>query len=301
LSNLLLKIPRESRRIYISIDGPRNAPEAQLVRETISVADKFRGAFGEELVEINISEVNLGCEKGVRSGINWAFETEDRLIILEDDINPAASFFEFCDLALEHHELNHKVWQINGWTPLLGTGKENECYLSDYSHIWGWATWRSRWVKYVDDPKKLKTTFKVDYKNGHFLNHHKNFRRYWLEQLSGIQNGSVDTWDIQWLFTMWANRGKAVSPFERLCGNVGFDSRATHTKFEIRREIIEQPKESVHGVSFNWILEPSSNDFSLEHDLLAFEMQQWGGFKHNLRNYFYRVYRIIKVLRRTVK
>src|SRR5262249_44339540 len=46
---------------------------------------------------------------------------------------------------------------------------------------------------------------------------------------SGIEN--VDTWDYQWLFTIWANHGLSALPNTNLISNLGFNREdAAHTK-----------------------------------------------------------------------
>ena len=50
----------------------------------------------------NYSEVNLGCGMRVKSGISWAFEQVDRLVIIEEDCVPRESFLIFCKEMLEN-------------------------------------------------------------------------------------------------------------------------------------------------------------------------------------------------------
>ena len=46
---------------------------------------------------------------------------------------------------------------------------------------------------------------------------------------AGIEN--VDTWDYQWLFTIWANHGLSLLPNANLISNLGFNREdAAHTK-----------------------------------------------------------------------
>jgi len=37
------------------------------------------------------------------------------------------------------------------------------------------------------------------------------------------------TWDIQWLFSCWVNKGLSIYPTKNMVLNIGFDSAATHT------------------------------------------------------------------------
>src|SRR5690606_35139567 len=45
-----------------------------------------------------------------------------------------------------------------------------------------------------------------------------------------IKNNKTDTWDVQWLFTIFRHKGLCVVPQKNLITNIGFGNEATHTK-----------------------------------------------------------------------
>ena len=47
---------------------------------------------------------------------------------------------------------------------------------------------------------------------------------------SNIILKNIDTWDYQWFYTIWKNRGYTIQPTINLIKNIGFDELATHTK-----------------------------------------------------------------------
>ena len=45
-----------------------------------------------------------------------------------------------------------------------------------------------------------------------------------------MENNEIDTWDYQWIFTIWNNNGFCITPNYNLISNIGFDDSGTHTK-----------------------------------------------------------------------
>ena len=174
-------------------------------------------------------EENLGCGKSVSESITWFFNHEERGIILEDDCLPNLSFFTFCETLLEYYKNEPKVMHIGGTNSQFGKlrGKYSY-YFSKYPHIWGWATWKHSWEKYkysfeVEDEIKLDDIFK-------FYQFSKKEIEYWKHHWN-IVNGEnkLNTWDIQWTFTCWFNKGITIVPNMNLITNIGFNNDATHT------------------------------------------------------------------------
>lgn len=215
-------------KLYVAADGPRRGREgeAQRCRQTREITHQvdwdcqvFR-LFREE---------NLGCKYAVSSAISWFFENEPQGIILEDDCLPDPSFFRYCDELLEYYRHNNKIMAIcgsnflnNAWAP------ETSYYFSNYNHVWGWATWRRAWQKY-----DLEMTSWPEFINNNGLEtifpNKWSVKTFWYMLLSGVAAGKVDTWDYQWLYSIWANNGCSIIPRTNLVKNIGFDADATHT------------------------------------------------------------------------
>ncbi len=108
-------------------------------------------------------DFNYGVDASVYAAIRWAFESVDRLIILEDDIVASQSFFQFCETLLEEYKDDQDIAMIGGMNH-LGTYKDKESsYIFAQScAIWGWATWKrffdswDRTLGFLDNQEKLK-------------------------------------------------------------------------------------------------------------------------------------------------
>jgi len=259
----LCNLTASERDVYISIDGPRNAFDYPGVQECISLAEAYAASYSKlSKVKLLTRDSNLGCKEAVRTAIDWAFETEERLIVLEDDISFNNEFLQTMDNWLQKFDATKEVFHLNGYTPLPKRMEVDFTYLSRYTHVWGWATWRDRWNFYDRD---LETWDGTDLRLlpgllGQDLS--DNFCEYWNRQLLACSEG-LDTWDIQWLYSQWRYGGYSLTPGSRLTGNMGFDDRATHTKRSGNRNRRRQP-----ALHFGKFLDPTEPKFSLKLNLI---------------------------------
>ncbi len=212
-------------KLYIAADGPRDhvegeAEKVKAVREyvinNIDWACEVKTLFREK---------NLGCGKAVSEAITWFFENEEQGIILEDDTVPSQSFFWFCEELLERYKNDKRVWHIGGTNFQDGIIRsDGSYYFSVISHVWGWATWADRWKFYEFEMKNISDDKFIDeYWKG-------SAAKYWKKIFWKMKKFEIDTWDYQWTFTIWRNKGLSIIPNINLVKNIGFGSEATHTK-----------------------------------------------------------------------
>lgn len=177
----------------------------------------------------NYSDVNLGCRVRVSSGIDWIFEQVEEAIILEDDCLPDPSFFQFCQEMLEHYRKDLRIGAISGTNLQLGHKRgEYSYFFSKYMHIWGWATWRDRWLNSYD--VELKKWPEVrDHELLQLKFYNQKERSYWYGIFQSTYRGDIDTWDYQWFFANWLESRISVVPNVNLISNLGFGMDATHT------------------------------------------------------------------------
>ena len=231
LKKLLSKLDlTDGRRIYISIDGPRNSAESIKVKKVQKLAEEYAQANRHLEIQLKFLDSNLGCKVGVSSAIDWAFESENALIILEDDIIVSEEFFKYMDMSLKNFESESQIWHISGFSPLLPPYLHPTSYQTNFAHVWGWGTWKNRWVKYDRDLSGFEPTSLSHTKTLKEAPLSDNAHEFFRRNLVACKEG-FDTWDFQWQFTIWSNGGLAISPGERLSGNSGFGPTASHTKF----------------------------------------------------------------------
>jgi hypothetical protein len=226
----ILDAIREAKpdRIYIAIDGPRvgNSNDIRSVDETKKV---FDGINWPCKVVTLYRESNLGCKIAVSSAITWFFSHEESGIILEDDCLPSKDFFIFCEDMLRHYNNDRSIMHINGVNFQDSKHRGSaDYYFSKVCHVWGWATWRRAWELYDIELTGIEKFFSDDlYKS--ILNYEKS-RAFWEPEFINTKKGVMNTWDYQWVFSIWKNNGLVIAPNYNLISNIGFDSLATHTR-----------------------------------------------------------------------
>ena len=100
----------QPKKLYLAQDGPRANNDADAAG--IASCRKIVGNIDWECeVHYNYSTENFGCGLGPYKAIEWAFQGEERLIVLEDDCVASQSFFRFCDEMLEKYKA-HKVQEV---------------------------------------------------------------------------------------------------------------------------------------------------------------------------------------------
>ena len=222
----------QPQKLYIAVDGARDGRvgEAEKAKECQEYAKQVDWPC--ELHTL-FREKNMGCALGVSGAISWAFETEDRLIILEDDCVPVQSFFTFCDEILERYKDDTRVWQVSGRSYHANSKffKDSDYIFSHYAHIWGWATWKRCWQHFdlmmSDFPEFIATGGALNVYQDPYLG--KKANKGYSNTYAKIDHVSSHTWDIQWSYIKLKNGALGIVPVENLIHNIGSASGA-HSK-----------------------------------------------------------------------
>jgi hypothetical protein len=266
--------------LYISLDGPRKEVPSDIV-QIEKVKDELKEIDWKCNVYKNFSKTNLGCKLGVYAGISWFFEHVESGIILEDDIVPNTSFFNFCTELLERYKEDREIGMISGCNMVSDKISIPYSYtFSNYANIWGWATWRRSWVNmdihlnHWNNWRKNPRNFKTINPDIHL------FELYWRDILDSIQNGKVDTWDFQWFFTLWFQKQLCIVPKGNLVQNVGFDSEATHTDGTLPHYIDKNP---ITELKFP-IQHPQDKNINIDFDKIVSQVIFKIGLKTILKN-----------------
>lgn len=215
------------KQLFIAADGPRTskvgeAEKCSKVREIATQMDwdcEIKTLFRKE---------NLGCGKAVSAAINWFFEHVEEGIILEDDTLPSQSFFKFCEQLLEKYRHQDNIMHIGGCNVLAPFNSRDSYFFSKTATIWGWATWRRAWKLYDFNMTRLPQF--IESNKIISVSKIESQQLVHIENLKDVATQSIDTWDIQWTFSIWDNNGLAIISKANLVSNIGFGIDATHTK-----------------------------------------------------------------------
>ncbi len=211
------------KKLYVSADAPRpgnsnDSVNCQKARDIVKQVD------WECDVRYRFLEQNLGCGYGVSTAISWAFENEDRLIILEDDCVPSPPFFLFCNYCLAKFKNDSRVWVINGRShhPEHPIFKKNDYVFSRYAHCCGWATWKRCW-NYFDIEMKGWPEF---FASGGFYNCFSSLEegRFFNRVYGNLYQNSklkMHSWAYPFDFNFMSNGALAITPAKNLILNIG--------------------------------------------------------------------------------
>jgi hypothetical protein len=222
----------QPRQLFVAADGARKNKEGE-AQKCAATRDIIRQVDWECEVKTLFREENLGCGRAVSSAITWFFDNVEEGIILEDDCLPHPSFFPYCENLLERYRDNEKVMVISGDnfnTTQHNTTQHNTTasyYFSAFNFIWGWATWRTAWNKYIFDAQKIPVKSFAKSIRRYFR--HSSIRWYWWMIFYQMRQHKIDTWDYPWTFSIWINRGLSIVPYTNMISNIGFGADATHT------------------------------------------------------------------------
>lgn len=244
--NALKKV--KPAKLYVFNDGPRlgNDSDKEARNEISRILNQVD--WDCEL-KVNLCENNLGCGIGVSTAISWAFNNEDRLIVLEDDTVPAVPFYNYCSELLEKYKDDSRICMISGnnYTE-EHNGSDNSYFFSKYGHIWGWATWKRVWDKF--DLEMKDWPFFKDSNQLQNIFSRKREQRYFNDYFKRIYDKKcVNAWGPQWFYCRIKNYGFSIVPRNNLVTNIGV--KGVHTGKETKAHfkpinehyiIVKEPK-----------------------------------------------------------
>lgn len=230
------------KKLYLVSDGPRMGIAEE--QEKVNAVRKHLESHidWECLVYKNFADANMGCGKRMSDGITWAFEKEEKLIILEDDCLVDISFFRYCKELLDLYEHDENIMLIGGYNP-LGVVKNFGSFLfTPFAEIWGWATWKRVWQQYDYDIVAWKERNITSYMKK-IMN--TTMIEYYSNMFDQVYTHELDTWDYQLQYLIFQKEGLSIVPCKNMVKNIGFGVDATHTK-----DTLEQVCNVAHVMDF---------------------------------------------------
>jgi hypothetical protein len=223
----------QPKKLYIALDAPRLG-NLEDERNCILVKEIVEQIDWDCEKHYRFSDFNQGCGPGPYNAISWAFENEDRLVILEDDCVPAQPFFTYCNELLERFKNDNRIWLISGNQYNEEAVKTNHSYFfTRYGHSWGWATWKRCWKEMDITLSKYPLIIEQDlYKSAFRTKKEASFFKKRIDKIYHNDELKSHIWDFQFGFSISSNGGLCIVPRKNLVKNIGY--LGTHS--EIRNE-----------------------------------------------------------------
>ena len=210
-------------KLYYAVDGPRHGKgeegKVQQVRDIVKLVDWPCEVF------TLFRENNVGCGRGPAEAITWAFENEERLIVLEDDCVPSLSFFRFCNEMLERYKDDERVNIISGRSHHHSSSffRDQDYIFTHYAHTWGWATWKRVWkefdIRMEDFPHWLEQGGSRNVLPTEEIGNRSNKR--FSRIYHNIEDEISHSWDSQWSYTRQKTGGLGIVPCFNRIHNIG--------------------------------------------------------------------------------
>lgn len=231
-------------RLFLYQDGPRPVDKNG---KPVADAESSKDWPGIQACRILVSDENIdwecevhrnyqtrnaGCDPSGFNSQSWAFSLTDKCIVLEDDVVPSQSFFQFCKEMLDRYENDERITMIAGFNTDESTATEDiegaSYFFTRAFSIWGWASWArvvNNWDPHYCCAKDLSALkSKVD-----IYSQRKDMIPLLLKHSkTGIPFFETIFWSY-----MMLHDGMAIMPKVNMINNIGLDG-GTHYSTQLR-------------------------------------------------------------------
>lgn len=217
----------DSTELFIFCDGAKRDIDKPNVERVRQIVKEFQRTSRAKKVSISFSETNKGLAKSVISGVSSVLDTDERVIVLEDDILVDCNFLTYMNDALEFYKKCDNIWSITGYSFEMKSLKnyKHDVYYSYRGCSWSWGTWADRWKlvdwevdSYQKDRRNLRSIIKFN-RGGLDL----------FDMLTDQMEGRIDSWAVRWCYAQSKNNMYTIYPRYALISNIGCDGTGTHS------------------------------------------------------------------------
>lgn len=209
------------KKLYIFQDGRKVTTDSEKWNQVNKIIHEVDWCQ----TELIVSDINKGLADSIVSGINYAFQTNDAVIVLEDDIVTHPQFMEYMIQSLEKYKDEKKVYNINANAFSLNPPPNGvDAYFIKRAFSWGWATWKDRWQNYSRDYRIIARLKQNERLNDEF--------HFWAADcesyLIGNVTGRCNSWATFWCLNIIEHDGLCLTPYRGFVNNIGFDGSGIH-------------------------------------------------------------------------
>ena len=217
------KLAKDSE-LFIYSDAAKNKNDQIKVEKVRNYINKINGF--KKITVINRKH-NWGLANSIIDGVTHIVNKYGKVIVLEDDLITSPYFLKYMNKALEMYKKEKNVASIHGY--IYPIKNLPETFFIKGADCWGWATWKNKWSVFEKDGKKLLKEIKkrkiqkeIDF-NGSY-----KYTKMLEDQIKGKNN----SWAIRWYISAFLKDMVTLYPGKSYVQNIGFDSQASHCKFE---------------------------------------------------------------------
>lgn len=205
--------------LYVFCDGPKKDATPEERKKISEVRKIVKSKKWCRKVTVFEEPVNKGLADSIIDGVTKVVKKHGNIIVLEDDIVTSPGFLQYMNDALEKYKDEARVMHISGYQYPIQRSLP-EAFFFTHISSWGWATWERAWNLLETNPKKL--LHKVE-ELGELHDFDLKGAYKFSDQLHRNIDGSLYTWAIKWLSTVFLSNGLVLYPGKSLVVNIGFD------------------------------------------------------------------------------
>jgi len=225
VNSLIKNIESKESEVFFFIDGPTEKTNLKLHEEVVKFAKQKFPFKNQHTI---IRDKNLTCKVNIISGVSEVLESNNSIIVLEDDLILGNYFLDYMNKALNLYKNSKEVWHVNGYAHPQIFRNKNKASLSVLCQPWGWGTWNDRWDKFIENKYYEKNIIStLDYSERKKYNFY-NLATYWESALKLDQVNKNSIWDAYWYQTVFLNDGLTLFPQLSHVQNLGFDGSGLH-------------------------------------------------------------------------
>jgi hypothetical protein len=219
-------------KLFLYQDGPRGERDMAGIEACREIASDENIDWECEVHRKYLTK-NQGCDPSGFLSHQWAFSLAEKVMVLEDDVVPAQSFFPFCKEMLDKYENDERISMVAGFNidEVSSDCNDSYFYTSAFS-IWGWASWRrvaQRWdptYGFMHNPEMFQRLEAIA--------RERNLRSDMMQMFRDhSQSGKAYFETIYWA-DMLLNDCLAIMPAKNQINNIGLMADSTHFSAELK-------------------------------------------------------------------
>ena len=213
-------------KLYVAVDAPR-VGRADDVENNNKVKEIVQQVDWPCETHYLFQEKNLGCSLSGYTAWNWIFETEDRMIFIEDDGIGSESAFYFVQEMLERYKDDNRVAYVGAVNHKLQYGDKSYFFSRYPDSTYFMGTWKRTHQLYefdlesYKDVKRLKT-FKASFWGlPEWMLQNRNFKAY----IKSVKDQKrKNSYDIQMLYMSYKYNMYNIYPNVNMVSNIGTEA-----------------------------------------------------------------------------
>ena len=231
-------------------DGPRNEKDMEGIMKCREIAENIDW---ECEVYRCYNEKNYGCDPSTFYSHKWAFSLVDKCIILEDDLVPSPSFFQFCKELLDKYENDERIDRICGSNLLEEYDIEDDYFFTKWGNSSGWASWSRVAKKWEENYEFMDNEYAVLRMRESVSAKDLKGHLEWEQKCLLHKKEGVPYWEFILGAEALLNNRLIIYPRVNLVENVGWGKNSTHAPESI--EMLPKTKRrfftrKVHDMQF---------------------------------------------------